>query len=493
MITRFPSTWIVPHALVLLSLAASAGAAHAMDAKSLAGYWRGEVGNERERVAVGLDLQPDSNGGLEVKLDLPVVHFERMRIDGSAHVEGGRLVLPQLQMALRLEDGRLSGPLMSEGETATLERGAPLSANATAAASAAPALPGPHWSTRLNGQIFASPQVSDGIAYIGTTGGSFNAVDTDDGSLLWAVSLGYPIYAAARIGGDAIYVASDGGFLHCLERVTGKERWRVALDGGRGTRLQPHPSVYDWDWQAPQPLLAGDTVYAGGADGVFHALDAATGKRHWTVAVEGRIRQGAAVDAERVYVASEAGVVHALDRRDGNERWRYSLGGQNGSALAVHDGLVYANARNATLHAIHAVEGTRAWSVNFWGSWVESAPTFADGTLYIGSSDMRRVSAIEPTSGRVLWRTDVFGQTWGTPLVLGERLVVGAAAASPYFLHHEAGLAILDRRSGALLGRWTMPEGTGHQWGIAGDVVRSGDTLVAAGIEGNLMGFAFPQ
>ena len=46
---------------------------------------------------------------------------------------------------------------------------------------------------------------------------------------------------------------------------------------------------------------------------------------------------------------------------------------------------------------------------------------------------------------------------------------------------------------GLALARLVLPAGTGFQWGIAGDVVRSGDTLVAADIEGRLLGFDLPR
>ncbi|MBB6065235.1 outer membrane protein assembly factor BamB [Pseudoxanthomonas broegbernensis] len=464
--------------------------AQAQDAGSFAGYWSGEVGSERERVAIGVDLQEDGKGGLDVRLDLPVVHFDRMHV-GAAHIEGGALVHPTLPMALRLEDGHLVGTLLGEDEHARLQRGAP--APVAAPVEQVPALPGPRWSTRLGGLVFASPVVSEGIAYVGTTGGTLNAVDTSDGRIVWAVGLGFPMYGAALVEGDAVYVVSDGGYLHRLDGKDGREVWRHALDDGRRPRVLPHPTVFDWDWEAPRPVLADGVVYAGGADGVLHAVDAVTGAPRWSFAGEGRIRHAVAVDPGSVYVAFESGDVHALDRASGQERWRYALGGQAAADLLVHDGKVYASGRNAYLHAIDAASGQRAWRQNFWTSWIDSAPVISDGTLYIGSSDMRRVSAIDPASGRVLWRTDVLGQTWGTPLVLGERVVVGAAAAAPYFLRHEAGLAVLDRRSGALLARLALPEGHGHQWGIAGNVSRSGDTLVAADIEGRLMGFDLPE
>ena len=475
---------------LLICMAVPVAVVQASEVRDFVGYWSGEVGSARERVAVGVDLEEDGKGGLEVRLDLPLAHLERMPV-GNARVEGDRVVHPELPMALRLQGDRLVGNLLGEDEHAFLQRGAPRPA--VPSAPSVPALPGPRWSTRLGGQIFASPVIHDGIAYIGTNGGTFNAVDTQDGRIVWAVGLGFPVYGTAQVEEDAIYVVSDGGFLHRLDRKDGHEVWRHELDDGQQRRVLPHPSVFDWDWQAPRPVLADGVVYAGGAGGVLHALDADSGQVRWTFAVAGRIRHAVAVDAGQVYVAAESGTVHALGCIDGREHWRYELGGQAAADLVVHAGKVYASGRNARLHAIDADSGAGLWQLNFWTSWVDSAPVIVEGTLYVGSSDMRRISAIDPANGHVLWRTEVQGQSWGTPLVLGDRVVVGTAAASPYFVRHEAGLAVLERRSGALLTQQVLPEGHGYQWGIAGSVAHSGDTLVAADIEGRLMGFDLPR
>ena len=67
--------------------------------------------------------------------------------------------------------------------------------------------------------------------------------------------------------------------------------------------------------------------------------------------------------------------------------------------------------------------------------------------LYIGASDLRRVSAIDIRDGNVLWRTDVFGWTWGTPLVTADRIYVGAAGGKPYFIDHVASFTVLDRKT----------------------------------------------
>jgi outer membrane protein assembly factor BamB len=95
----------------------------------------------------------------------------------------------------------------------------------------------------------------------------------------------------------------------------------------------------------------------------------------------------------------------------------------------IHQGKVLVGHRGAGLSALDEETGKELWRTFFWESWVESTPVVHAGTIYIGSSDLRRVSAIDPANGKVLWRSDVFGWTWGTPLVDGDRLHWGSPAA----------------------------------------------------------------
>jgi len=99
-------------------------------------------------------------------------------------------------------------------------------------------------------------------------------------------------------------------------------------------------------------------------------------------------------------------------------------------------------------------------------------------------------AAEAPRDGRVLWRTDVFGWTWGTPLVVGNRIYVGAAGGKPYMIDHVASFDVLDRKTGAIVERWPLPEVAGaHQRGIGGSLAQDGDTIVATTIEGGVYGF----
>jgi outer membrane protein assembly factor BamB len=251
----------------------------------------------------------------------------------------------------------------------------------------------------------------------------------------------------------------------------------------------PHPQVFHWDWQAAQPVVAEGTVFIGAADGGFHAVNAQTGARVWRFDTGGKIRNGAVIDGNRVIFGSADHFVYALDRGNGREQWRFDTRAEVDATPVIHAGRVLIGNRGAGLYSLDAASGEERWRLFFWGSWVESTPVVVDDTIYIGSSDLRRVSAIRPDDGHVIWRSDVFGWTWGTPLVIGERIHVGVAGGAPYFIPHLASYTTLDRSSGRILTRRPLPDSGGHQWGIAVSPVRAGDTVVIASIEGALSGF----
>jgi outer membrane protein assembly factor BamB len=455
----------------------------------LEGKWWGTAVAPLETIELGLDFQKDANGELHVAVTQPGANYYGLAYPGVVRRDGERVTLEEMNLQATLSGDRLSGTFGRRANvTLDLQRVETLPQRQPP-----PALPagaGPRWQTRLSGQIYASPVVADGVAYVGTTGGVLNAVNTTDGSLAWAFSAGRPIFGAARVTDDAVYFACDNGYLFKVNRTDGEEVWRYDLGDARVSRVLPHPEVYDWDWHGPRPLVAGGVVYVGSGDGGLHAVDAAGGTRRWRADTGGRIRGGAALDGERVVVGSADKFVYAFDVATGREVWKHDTEAEIEDEPLVADGRVFIGNRGIGLIALAAATGERVWQTTFWGSWIESTPTLVDGVLYVGSSDLGRVSALDPADGRVLWRTDMFGWTFGTPLVTADRIYAGAAGGTPYFIAHQASFAVLERASGRMLQRWPLPASSGaHQWGIAGSLALAGDTVVAATIDGSVYGF----
>ncbi len=351
--------------------------------------------------------------------------------------------------------------------------------------------PEPAWTFHADAAFWTSPVVAGDLAYLGAANGKFHAVQSADGKERWSFDAGAAIYGNATVDGGAVYFAADNGRLYKLDRRTGTEIWRAEI-GGAGIRSVPTPAGGDWDFTNAAAVVANGVVFIGSADGVFHALEAGTGKSLWTFKTGGKFRAAALVVGDRVYAGSTDNFVYAFDRRNGAPLWRFDTGSPVTTApVLADDKLVTGTRDQALLYALDAATGQKLWTVFYWLSWVESAPVLAaDGLLYIGASDSRRVRVIEPATGKIRWTAQVWGWTWGTPLVVGDTVYYGTAGAAQYFVTQKASLGALDRKTGALLWRKPIPLlEKSYFAGIAGSLACADGMILVAGLDGTLQAF----
>lgn len=91
-------------------------------------------------------------------------------------------------------------------------------------------------------------------------------------------------------------------------RTQPKEIWR-ATTGGKNNQSSP--------------IVVDGTLYIGGADGKFYAMDAATGRVKWTHQAQGPVYSSAAVDHKnRVYYLDTAHNLYALNTETGEKIWQ---------------------------------------------------------------------------------------------------------------------------------------------------------------------------
>ena len=107
--------------------------------------------------------------------------------------------------------------------------------------------------------INASPAVSDGVVYVGTSDAHFvQALDLATGAERWRFEAKGIVWSSAAVAGDAVVVGEGGGLLHVLDRATGKERWQLTLGAG----------VFS------SPVIVDDVIYVGSFDGAVYAVRA---------------------------------------------------------------------------------------------------------------------------------------------------------------------------------------------------------------------------
>src|SRR5215471_21842268 len=133
----------------------------------------------------------------------------------------------------------------------------------------------------------------------------------------------------------------------------------------------------DWPQFRGNPQLTGVT-----ADAVPAAL-----KLLWTYEAGDGIESSAAISGGTVYVGTQSADLLAIDLETGKLRWKYKAQeGIGESSPAVHEGVVYIGDSSGLLHAVRASDGKGLWTFKTEGE-IRSSPVVAGDRVLIGSYD----------------------------------------------------------------------------------------------------------
>jgi polyvinyl alcohol dehydrogenase (cytochrome) len=145
-----------------------------------------------------------------------------------------------------------------------------------------------------------------------------------------------------------------------------------------------------------QPAVVGDTLYVGGRNNIFYALDARTGQTKWTfdtTRVVGKYRDYATVNGlvEQLNDALAPLIFH----------YRYNPLPKNvlRNGPAVVDGVVYFGDFHGYLYALDAATGKLKWATEVDAhreAILTSSPLVYNGRVYIGVSSNEVFTALLP-------------------------------------------------------------------------------------------------
>ncbi|HLP03346.1 MAG TPA: PQQ-binding-like beta-propeller repeat protein [Opitutaceae bacterium] len=468
--------------LLLLSLALRAVAADPIE-----GFWLGETEMERQRYQIGFEFRPDTETRLVGRQWFAVLHVFGNDI-GETTREGEHYRNANLGLDLVLHDDELVGTVMGD-KPVRLHRSEALLT--TPVTPAYPQGPAPVWTYRAGAALWGTPAADSELAFVGDERGVLHAVRLADSTCAWTFESGSPIHGRALLTEGSALVLNDAGELLRLDRATGKLLWRAALGGGEVVRHLPAATEFSYDFTGPTPSRADGTVYVPAAAGDVVAVDFASGETRWRANVGGLLRNSVLVAGDRLIVGSWSGRVTALARADGAKLWSFETGQPVTADPVLVGDAVLVSSRNSKLYSLALADGTLRWERFHAGSWVESAPRLVDGVLYLGSSDLRTVAALDPQTGAQHWSTDVLGWTWGTPAVVGDTVFAGAAGAIGYPIAQDGGMVALDRRTGAPKWRVRLaPLADRYVTGIVGSPTVAGSLVLFASQDGVL--YALP-
>lgn len=287
-------------------------------------------------------------------------------------------------------------------------------------------------------------QASDWTQFRGDSslqGVAADAQIPDQPKLLWEIETGDGVSSTPVIVGEHVYVGLVSGDLLCLNLSDGKEVWKYqTLPNAKPNELPPA-------FMAPI-AATGTLILAGDQEGLFHAIDRATGKKVWTHEDGGEFVGGPNLYKDRVIVGSHKGQLTCLDQATGTQLWKYDTGGPiNGTPTIAGQFTFATNCQAPFLKVVDIETGKAAKEIKIEGRLIASA-AFRDGLLYFGN-EIGEVSALDSEKGTLTWTYSNplrDQQIDSSPAVTADLVVIG---------HGDKHLHAIDRKTGQ--GKWTVP------------------------------------
>ena len=274
----------------------------------------------------------------------------------------------------------------------------------------------------------ATPTLSAGRVYTFGATGTLNALDADDGTVVWSrnaasdsgTEVPYWGFASSPLVIDDVVIVAAAGKLVAYDLATGAPRW-FSPDSGE-SYSSPHLLTIDGAAQILLLSQAGATSVAP-ADGTLlweHPWPGGTRIVQPALTADGNIliSRGETTGIRRLAVA------HGPGGWTTEERWTSTRLKPYFSDFVVHDGRAFGFDRNI-LTCIDIQDGKRKWKGGRYGSG--QLVLLADQDLLLVVSEQGELALVEavPDQFTELARFPALeGKTWNHPVLVGDVLLV---------------------------------------------------------------------
>jgi outer membrane protein assembly factor BamB len=279
------------------------------------------------------------------------------------------------------------------------------------------------------------------------------------------------IKSTAAIAGGQVYAASLNGEVFCRDLKTGKKLWTYQ------SQVPANPNTFIPGFKAGVAVTE-DTVYIGDEDGVFHAIDRATGTGKWKFETAAEITSSANFFDDKVLFASHDNSLYCLNVADGTKAWQFATQGQVYGSPPIAGGFTFVAGCDEHLRVIDVKTGQQVNDMPF-GIQLISSPAVVDNVLYVGTygneilaidwknslkvwaytggkarydssaavtdkyviagSQDRKLHCIDRLTGDQVWTFGTKGHVDSSPVVVGERVFVGSSDGNVYGINLETG------------------------------------------------------
>lgn len=239
-----------------------------------------------------------------------------------------------------------------------------------------------------------------------------------------------------------------------------------------------------------QPVVAQGRVFAMDGGVQVTALDAAGGKRFWSVDLKPKEQRGNAFGGgpcfwnNRLYVSTGYAEVVALDPNTGEVVWRQSVGTPIHAAPTVADNRIFVVTVENELVALSTEDGKRLWSHNGipeTAGLLGSASPAVEGEIVVVAYNSGELWALRVENGRAVWNESL-ASARGLDAVSNMADIHGRPVIDRgrvFAVSHSGRMMAIELRNGAHI--WEQDLASSHEPWCAGDfifVLASDNTVV---------------
>ncbi|MBC7353470.1 MAG: PQQ-binding-like beta-propeller repeat protein, partial [Thermogutta sp.] len=176
------------------------------------------------------------------------------------------------------------------------------------------------------------------------------------------------------------------------------------------------------------PVVADNTVFLGGNEGNFYAVDLQTGQKRWAWKAPAGIVAPAGYWNGHVYVGDINGGFHCLRAQTGDPVWQKEVegeidGGPGFATLPSGKQVVVFGSQDTFLYCVDAQTGEIVWKGGGHDQ-IRCTPPIVEGRTFIAGCD-GKLHVVEIQNGREIAAIDLEGPTGSTPAVVGSLAYVG--------------------------------------------------------------------
>ncbi|MDR0218755.1 MAG: outer membrane protein assembly factor BamB [Enterobacteriaceae bacterium] len=242
------------------------------------------------------------------------------------------------------------------------------------------------WTSQVAGEALSRPVVSDGLVLVHTGNGMLQALNQNDGAIVWSVNLGTPALSvrgesAPAVAYGAAVVGSDNGRVSAVLLSQGQMIWQENISQATGTTEISRLNDVDMT-----PVISDNAIYAIAYNGNLVAMDMRTGQIIWKRDL-GSVND-MAVAGDNIFVVDQNDHILSLRKSDGITIWSQNkLAHRNLTAPEIYNGYLVAGDGEGYLHWLNMADGKFMAQNKVNSSGLLSRPVVAGDKLMVQAKD----------------------------------------------------------------------------------------------------------